>query len=535
MTSNSLLWKFLLIGAVIAASIFASYPPEDKINLGLDLQGGLHILLRVDTASAVKNEMDNRVNYLGNALEKKNLAGTPVPDYAAGTIELRGTDPARETEVRKVVDENFGRWDVQKASPGTWRFTIPSRYKAEIERSAVTGSLETLRNRIDALGVSEPVIAEQGRDGDQILVQLPGVQNPERVRRLLKDPAKLEWKQMTYPPNANGYQPLPSREAVAALFGGAIPDDTALFPQTTIGPDGDPVSVWWPLKRVSTVAGSDLRNAYRSVDQWQEPVVAFDLNPDAALRFEAATRANVGKIMVILLDEEVISAPRINSVIRNSGIIQGGFSIDSADDLVLKLRTGAIPAKITVEEEWAVGPSLGRDSVEAGVTALLASFFAVMLFMLVYYRLSGINAVVALALNILLVFGVLAALPWLFSGARATLTLPGIAGLILTIGMAVDSNVLIFERIREELEQGKTLGSAVDQGFGKAFSTILDCNVTTLVAAFFLFSYGTGPVKGFAVTLTIGLLASMFTAVFVSRQLFELALRARSGAETLSI
>ena len=261
----------------------------------------------------------------------------------------------------------------------------------------------------------------------------------------------------------------------------------------------------------------------------------FDLNPDAASRFEAATQANVGKIMALVLDNEVISAPRIESVIRSSGIIKGQFTIESADELVLQLRSGAIPAKIGVEEEFAVGPSLGRDSVNAGVTAILASFLAVMLFMLVYYRLSGINAVVALALNVLLVFGVLAALPWLFSGARATLTLPGIAGLILTIGMAVDSNVLIFERIREELAQGKTLGSAVEQGFGKALSTILDCNVTTLVAAFFLFSYGTGPVKGFAVTLTIGLLASLFTAVFVSRQLFELVLRVRSDAETLSI
>jgi preprotein translocase subunit SecD len=535
MTKNPLLWKFVLIGAVIAAAVFAAYPPADKINLGLDLQGGLHILLKVDTSSAVKYEIDNRVTYLGNALTEKNLAGTPVPDYASGTIELRGTDPARETEIRDLIEDYVGRWDIKKTSPGTWRFSIPARYKTEIERNAVTGTVETIRNRIDALGVSEPVIAEQGRDGDQILVQLPGVEDTGKVRLTLIVPAKLEWKQMTYPPGSNGYQPQPSREAVIALFGGTIPDDTGLFEQELTGPDGAPVTVWWPLKHVSTVAGKDLRNAYRNVDEWQDPVVAFDLHPDAASRFEAATEANIGKIMAILLDSKVISAPRIEGKIRNSGIIRGGFTIETADDLVLKLRSGAIPADISVEEEWAVGASLGRDSIRAGVTAILASFLGVMLFMLVYYRLSGINAVVALALNMLLVFGVLAALPWLFSGARATLTLPGIAGLILTIGMAVDSNVLIFERIREELGQGKTLSSAVEQGFGKALSTILDCNVTTLVAAFFLFSYGTGPVKGFAVTLTIGLLASLFTAVFVSRQLFELVLRARSGAETLSI
>ena len=535
MSRNPLLWKFILIGAVIAAAVLAGYPPEDKINLGLDLQGGLHILLKVDTSSAVKNEIDNRVNYLGNALTEKNLAGATSPDYASGAIELKGTDPARDSEIRELIENNVGQWDIEMTSPGAWRASIPASYKTQIERSAVTGSVETIRNRIDALGVSEPVIAEQGRDGDQILVQLPGIEDPGKVRELITGQARLEWKQMTYPPGASGYQPLPSEEAVAALFGGTIPDDTGLFWQEGFDADGNPVKMWWPLKHVSTVAGSDLRNAYRNVDEWQDPVVAFDLHPDAAARFEAATAANIGKVMAILLDGEVISAPRIESKIRNSGIIRGGYTIETADDLVLKLRSGAIPAEIGVEEEWAVGASLGRDSVKAGVTAMLASFLGVMLFMLVYYRLSGINAVVALGLNILLVFGILAALPWLFSGARATLTLPGIAGLILTIGMAVDSNVLIFERIREELSQGKTLSSAVEQGFGKALSTILDCNVTTLVAAFFLFSYGTGPVKGFAVTLTIGLLASLFTAVFVSRQLFELVLRVRSGAETLSI
>ncbi len=535
MSKNPLLWKFILIAAVIGAAVFAGYPPGDKIDLGLDLQGGLHILLKVDTSSAVKNEIDNRVTYLGNALREKNLVGSTSPDYASAAIVLSGTDPARESEIRELIEDYVGLWDSQKTGPGAWRFTIPARFKAEIERGAVTGSVETIRNRIDALGVSEPIIAEQGREGNRILVQLPGVEDTGKVRLTLIDPAKLEWKEMTYPPNTPNFQPLPSEEAVTALFGGALPADTGLFPQKLVGSDGEPILVYWPLKHVSTVQGADLRNAYRSVDEWQDPVVAFDLHPDAAARFEAATSANVGKIMAILLDGEVISAPRIESKIRNSGIIRGGFTIESADDLVLKLRSGAIPADISVEEEWQVSATLGRDSIEAGVTAMLASFLGVMLFMLVYYRMSGINAVVALGLNILLVFGVLAALPWLFSGARATLTLPGIAGLILTIGMAVDSNVLIFERIREELMQGKTPASAVEQGFGKALSTILDCNVTTLVAAFFLFSYGTGPVKGFAVTLTIGLLASLFTAVFVSRQLFEVVLRSRAKAETLSI
>jgi preprotein translocase subunit SecD len=293
--------------------------------------------------------------------------------------------------------------------------------------------------------------------------------------------------------------------------------------------------LWWPLKRVSAVAGNDLRNAYRTADQWNDPSVAFELTADAGRRFEAATRENVGRQMAIKLDDYVISAPVIQDVIRDQGIIKGGFDVTGAEDLSLQLRSGAIPAEVSFIEERTVGPSLGRDSIRSGLTAGIAGFLGVMLFMLIYYRLAGVNAVVALALNILLVFGILGALPVLFAGVQATLTLPGIAGLILTVGMAVDSNVLIFERIREELGLGKTVRSAVEQGFGKAFMTILDCNVTTLVAAFFLFSYGTGPVKGFAVTLTIGLLVSMFTAVFVSRQLFELVLRAKGRAGSLSI
>ncbi len=455
MTTKPLLWKFVLIGMVIAAAVFAGYPPEDKINLGLDLQGGLHILYKVDTASAVKYEMDARVTSFGQALGDKGLAGTPVPDVATGTIELRGTDPARETEVRALVEDWFGEWDAQRVSPGLWRFTIPAAYRSQIERDSVTSSIETMRNRIDALGVAEPIIAKQGRDGDRILVQLPGVEDSDRYRNILMKQAELLWKPMTYPPGLNAYQPQPTQEAVASLFGGTIPDDTQLFREERLNPDGTVGDVWWPLKRITTVSGGDLRNVYRSADEWQEAVVAFDLHPDAASRFEAATQANVGKIMAIVLDDKVISAPVIESVIRGSGIIRGGFTIEGADELVLNLRSGAIPAKISIEEEWAVGPSLGRDSIRAGVSAMLASFVGVMLFMLVYYRLSGINAVVALALNILLVFGILAALPWLFSGARATLTLPGIAGLILTIGMAVDSNVLIFERIREELRAGQ--------------------------------------------------------------------------------
>lgn len=536
MSNNPLTWKIVLILIVVGLTAFFGYPPGDKINLGLDLKGGAHILMKVKTETAVRSEMDLRVDYVGQTLNDANLAYSSVLPTGATTLELRGTDPARRAEVREALKKVVGQWDVQSLGGGNWRITMPSSMRAFIETNAVKQTLNILRNRIDEFGVADPNITEQGMTGDRILIQLPGVQDPERVKDLIGKVAKLEWKALTYPPGvARGFVAPDTETDLAAMFGGALPEDTEAAPQPFLRPDGSSGELWWPLKRVSVVSGNDLRNAYRTSDEWNDPAVAFELTPDAGQRFEAATRENVGRQMAIVLDGKVISAPEIIDVIRDQGQIKGGFDVEAAEDLALQLRSGAIPAEVVFIEERTVGPSLGHDSIRSGLTAGIAGFIGVMLFMLIYYRLAGVNAVVALALNILLVFGTLGALPVLFAGIQATLTLPGIAGLILTVGMAVDSNVLIFERIREELRLGKTVRSAVEQGFGKAFMTILDCNVTTLVAAFFLFSYGTGPVKGFAVTLTIGLLASMFTAVFVSRQLFELVIRARGRAESLSI
>lgn len=546
MSKNPLLWKLALILAVVGLALLASIPPKDKINLGLDLRGGLHILMQVDTDSATKYELDLRQSRLGNAFKETagGLVYSSIVPVDSTTLEIRGTDPARRSEIRETIDRVLGQWNVQSLGGGDFRITMPSQVAAGIRTSAVDTTLDRLRNRIDSLGVSEPLVQRQGLAGDRILIQLPGVENPDRVRKILNDPSLLEWKAVSYPPGVAdpaAWQPPGSREAVTALFGGTLPEDTELYPQRIATPDGGFTEIWWPLKRVSTISGPDLRDAHRGSNQWGDPTVNFELSQDAGKRFEQATREQMRKRMAIVLGgvsqekRYVISAPVIEGVIRTQGEIRGGFDIQGAEDMALKLRSGAIPVDLRIIEERTVGPSLGRDSIRAGLTAGTAGFLGVMLFMLLYYRLSGVNAVVALALNVLFVFGTLAALPFLFSGAQATLTLPGIAGLILTVGMAVDSNVLIFERIREELRIGKTVRSAVDQGFGKAFSTILDCNVTTLVAAFFLFSYGTGPVKGFAVTLTIGLLASMFTAIFVSRQLFELALLRKSRRETLSI
>ena len=543
--SKPLAWKLVLIAVVVLAAVAFSFPPRDRINLGLDLRGGSHILMQVDVESAVRYETDRVVTSLGQLLKADGLPYGAIVAPQPGTIEVRGTDPARRTELRERLDRVVRSWEASETGAGEWRATMPAEYRSAVEVEAVERTLQTIGRRIDSLGVSERSVSRAGIDGTRILIELPGVEDPTRIKDILQDPALLEWKAVTYPPGFGGdlsaWYPPTSREEAAAQFGGTIPADTDLYPQDLQGQDGASVVVYWPLQRVSTVAGADLRNAYRSSDQWGDPAVSFELTQDAGKRFEIATRENMGRKMAIVLggptDKKVISAPVIEGVIRDSGIIRGGFSVEQAEDLALKLRSGSIPTDVRIIEERTVGPSLGRDSIQAGLTAGIAGLGAVFLFMLVYYRMSGVNAVVALLLNVLLIFGALGALPFLFgdAGVRATLTLPGIAGLILSIGMAVDSNVLVFERIREELRLGKTVRSAVEQGFSKAFATILDTHVTTVVAALFLGFYGTGPVRGFAVTLIIGLVASMFTAVFVSHRLFEIVLARNPSTETLSI
>jgi preprotein translocase subunit SecD len=536
MSNNPLVWKFVLILVVVVGAALFAFPPEDRINLGLDLQGGLHIVMQVETGTGLKHTLDLAQSRLGQEFKTKNIPYDSILPTGTTVLEIRGTDPERRDEVREILRQQLGNWQIQNPGAGNWRLSMPDDVRANLETRAIELTLNTLRKRIDALGVSSPVVSQQGIRGDRILVQLPGVEDPERVKGLLEAAALLEWKAVSYPPGVTAYDtwyPPSTREELLVWFGGVLPDDTEIYEDETPRPEVG--TLMWPLKRVSTVVGDDLRTANPTTDQWGNPAVGFQLRAEAGRRFEAATRENRGRKMAIVLDKRVISAPVIEEAIRDQGIIRGGFTSAEAEDLALKLRSGAMPTEVEIIEERTVGPSLGRDSIRSGVSAMIAGFLAVMLFMLVYYRLAGVNAVVALGLNILLVLGALGMLPVLFSGIRATLTLPGIAGLILTIGMAVDSNVLIFERIREELRLGKTVRSAVDQGFGKAFLTIVDCNVTTLVAGVTLYFYGTGPVKGFAVTLIIGLLASMFTAVFVSRQLFELVLLRRERAETLSI
>jgi preprotein translocase subunit SecD len=527
---NALLWKGAFILGTLALAVAMSVPPRERIRLGLDLKGGIHLVMDVNTDDAIKSEADQVEQRLRSELRKRGITFGDLQHEGLSTLVLKGALPAERDAVRALFSDQAPGWSVREGTEGMWRVALDAQQDQLVRDTAVRQALETLRERIDSLGVAEPVIQRMGLTGSRILVQLPGLDDPGRVKDFMVTPAFLEWKLASAPPGqtAADLRAFATRESLLAAFGGTLPDDTEIYTQNMVGSDGRPLTVYWPLKKASPISGHDLNNARRGQGNLGEPVVDFFLTPDAGSRFMALTRENIGQPLAILLDKKVISTPTIRGEIGDKGIIEGRFTVQDAEDLALKLRSGALPASIRIVEERTVGPSLGLDSIRQGVQAALIGLGLVVLFMVIYYRLSGINAVLALALNMVLTLGFMAYV-------KATLTLPGIAGLILTIGMAVDANVLIFERIREELALGKTVRAAVDAGFKKAFSAILDSNVTTIIAAVFLFTFGTGPIKGFAVTLTFGLAASMFTAIYVSRYLYELVLKSRPAARTLSI
>jgi preprotein translocase subunit SecD len=518
---RNLLWRGLLILAVFATAAALAYPLDKKINLGLDLQGGMHMVLQVHTEDAVRAETDGDMGLLVQQAQEDGLTltGRRVSDTS---FEVTGVTPATRDKLVKVYEEYLqGAWDSNIAADRAV-FRMKPAYADQTRKLAVTQAKQTIDNRVNAFGVTEPVISETS--DYRIVIQLPGVDDPNRVRDIIKNTAFLEFRIVR-----SG--PFPDRQTALANFNNRqLPPDVEIMQED----ERDPVdstkivsTVYWVVGKERTVTGRDLKGARPSRGRINEPIVEFNLNPQGAEKFANLTGNNIGKPLAIVLDGKIVSAPRINAKIRDSGIIEGGFTEDTAQDLALVLRSGALPAAITYLEERTVGPSLGRDSIEKGLLAGLVGTALVVLYMLIIYNLSGLNAIFALALNIVLLFGGLAAF-------NATLTLPGIAGIILTIGMAVDANVLVFERIREELRAGRTVRSAIDLGYEKALSSIVDGNVTTLIAAVFLFQFGTGPIRGFAVTLTIGLLASMFTAVFVSRWMFDLVL-SRVRIQKLSI
>ena len=493
----------------------------DRIHLGLDLRGGTHLILQVMVDEAIGSDADSDAARLQTDLAARGVTGATVsrPDPNRGDqLRIANVSTDKNSDVRSVVGgpAYSSTYDMSSGADGTYTLTMkPSVVQAK-EKAILGQSIETIRRRVDSLGVSEPQIQEYGLGKNQILVELPGVDDPSRVRDVIQSTARLE----IHAVNGGPY----TTEAEAAQTAGPAGDTENLqWPA-----EGNRPNQWYVLQRASIVSGTDFKQARPGQDVNGRPDVEFFLTRDAGDKFYAYTSANINKSMAIVLDNTVREVANIESGIHDTGNITGGFTKEQAEDLSLTLSTGSLPASIHYLEERTVGPSLGADSIRAGVTASIIGVLAVMVFMLLYYRGAGINADLALFLNLVILLG--------FMGfTSSTLTLPGIAGVILTIGMGVDSNVLIFERIREELHLGKSPSAAVDQGFAHAWITIVDTHVTTIVSAAILFLFGTGPVKGFAVTLTFGLLANLFTAVFVSRVIFESNLKRHKTGEALSI
>ncbi len=515
---KGLRWKIILVLAVIVLALFLSYPPGKKINLGLDLEGGMHLVFQVVTDDAINIETDQEITRLQDQLKRKNVTYGKIPKGEIGKFSIQNINPDQEGQIRDILDDYFKEWNYTIIG-NTVSLSIRPNIAQYLRDQSVNQAKETIQNRVDQFGVAEPVIQRQGLGGERLIVELPGVDNPERVMNIIKTTAILQWKLVQA-------GPAPDEETLLKDFGGEVPEDMEVL-------KGDPKRTeggYYLISRVAPITGQDLRTARQSTDEWNNPAVGFTLKTEGGRRFEKFTSENLGKPLAIILDERVQSVATIEDVIpaASGGIIRGRFTYDDVEDLVLILKAGSLPATIKTLENRTIGPSLGADSIRKGFAAIVMALILVLAFMAFYYRLSGLNAIAALVLNIIILIGAL-------SYFKATLTLPGIAGIILTIGMAVDANVLVFERIREELTLGKSVLSSIATGFSRAFRTILDANVTTIVAAVFLFQFGTGPIRGFAVTLIIGITASMFTAVFVSRLIFEIVLSKRKRREKLSI
>ncbi len=482
------------------------YLPTDKIHLGLDLQGGMHLVLEVDTAKAVESTLERTAADLKENLMENRIRFRSRDQVKGGGATFELPDTASREAFDKLLKNQYP--DLEAASQMTEgkalvTLRIKDKRAAEIKKMAVEQSLETIRNRVDQFGISEPEIIPQGTD--RIIVQLPGVKDPARAKNLIGRTALLEFKLVD------------DEHSLDDALKGNVPEGSVVAYESRMDrSSGRRSEIPLLLRSKSLLTGDALESAKVQIgDRFGEPHVSIKFNAQGAKDFDRITAENVKKRLAIILDGVVHSAPVIQERISGGQAqITGAFTMEEASDLAIVLRAGALPAPVNILEERTVGPSLGQDSIDKGTGASVVAGILVLLFMFIYYKWSGLVADLALAMNMLLLLGVMVAF-------KATLTLPGIAGIVLTIGMAVDANVLINERIREELRLGKTPRAAIEAGYAKAFLTIFDSNVTTLVAALFLFGFGSGPVKGFAVTLTIGIVVSMFTAVFVTRILFD--------------
>jgi SecD/SecF fusion protein len=476
------------------------------VNLGLDLQGGMHLVLEVDSEAATTNELVRMKDDLRRRfVEGRIVVGAMSVENHRIVIPVTASSME---DVEKAI-KDYSSDLILVPERDRLLVSMPDDRMSYYEGMSVRQALETIRNRIDEFGVAEPVIQREG--DDRVLVQLPGIEDPERVIDLLGKTAQLRFHIVVdYAEGTN------AREQLLAKYDQRIPQNTFVAPLRGLNRSGRPVA--YLLEKEARVTGADLVDARLTRDELGSPAVAFQLDRAGARQFGALTEANINKQLAIVLDNVVESAPVIQSVIHANGQITGQFTVTEAEDLAIVLRSGALPAPVKIIEQRTVGPTLGIESIQYGFRAAVISLVIVCVFMVVYYRAAGLIADLALVLNLVVLVAFLAYF-------RATLTLPGIGGIILTIGMAVDANVLVFERIREEIRKKKTLRSAVDTGYAKALWTILDANITTLITAVVLFQFGTGPVKGFAVTLSAGIIISMFTALFVTRAIFDLLIQ----------
>ncbi len=501
---------------------------NNNIRLGLDLKGGSYLVLEIQVQDAVKADADQTIERLKEDLRKQNVQYQSMDDTEPKTIAdvdkveilVKGVPATQSGAFRQIVNDRYPTYTYTALNSTDYSLKLkPSELNA-LKVDTVQRAKDTISNRIDALGVSESAVQQYGRAGSdyELLVQLPGVDDPARVKSIIGTAARLEISDVK-----DG--PFPSKEALQAQHGGVLPFGTKAV--QTVPRAGSEAS-WYLVGKTPVVSGREMRNAHPGQDEYRKWETNFTLSPDAGKRFARYTESNIGNRLAVVLDDKIVSVATIQNRIEDSGRITGLGGEEEATDLSRFLRSGSLPAGVRYNEERSIGPSLGADSIREGLMSGVVGLIAVIFVMLLYYKRSGVNAVLALILNAVVL---LAAISYF----HAVLTLPGIAGVILTIGMAVDSNVLIFERIREELRAGKGVIAAVDTGFNKAWWTIVDTHVTTVVSCAFLFLFGEGPVKGFAVTLVIGLIANVFTAVFVSRTIFDWELSGRRRMEALSI
>ncbi|HEX2120226.1 MAG TPA: protein translocase subunit SecD [Thermoanaerobaculia bacterium] len=520
--NRNILWKVVLILAVLVVFTVAIIPTKNNpepIKRGLDLKGGIHLVMRVNVEEALRLETDQAMNALRQQATAQKLP--PPTTRRLSDTEFVATLPAGvgSDAYERIANDFLPTFELQRIG-GELRFKMKPAAASQLGRDTVEQAVEAIDRRVNALGVVEPIIVPEGRD--RIAISLPGVDDPARVKDIIKTTAQLQFRivEGSTAPTANAvYQLLPAN----------LRPQVDILPGTREDELGRAVGTeFYAVNKNVPVSGRDLKNARVQKGAVGEPVIGFSLTPEGAPKFGALTGNNVGRQLAIVLDNKVVSAPTINSQINDEGVIEGSFTQQQASDLALVLRSGSLPASLTTLEERTVGPSLGRDSIRQGVTASVIGFVLLVGAIIVYYRGAGVNAVLALLLNLVILLGMLA-----YFGA--SLTLPGIAGIILTLGMAVDSNVLVFERIREERREGKTVRASIEQGFTRAFATIIDTHLTTIISALFLLQFGTGPIQGFAVTLLIGLGASVFTAFFVSRMIFDIVYKPTERPREISI